>query len=187
MNIVVTGYAGLNGSLTIFKNEDCREKLLKRYPKSFFGVLENHPEHSCRPAGLEKLFLAGREQGLAEDAADGGVLSALWRLLKKNHRGGCYSQKSIPVLQQTIEICEFFGINPYRLSAADCIVWLSEDAGLIAGEAAPAGVPLSVIGFTSKGAAIRRTDTESDSSLRRPEGDELTKIKEINEVNHYDK
>ncbi len=176
MNIVVTGYAGLSGSLTILKNEECREKLLKRYSKSFFGVLENHKEQTALTGGLDGLFRSAEAEGLAEDAADGGVLSALWRLLKRNHTGGCYSQKAIPVLQQTIEICELFGINPYRLSSAGCRVWLLEDTGLIAGEAAPAGVPLSVIGFTSKGVAIRRTDTEGDSSLRRPGGDELAGI-----------
>ena len=33
-----------------------------------------------------------------------------------------------------------------------------------------------MIGFTSKGVAIKRTDTDADSSLRRPEGDELHKV-----------
>lgn len=176
MNIVVTGFAGLEGSRLIFENRICREKLLNRYSKSFFGVFENRQSSELRPDGLEQLFEQEKERGRAADAGDGGVLSALWRVLKACRLGGTYAQKEIPVLQQTIEICEMFALNPYRLYAPGCRVWVSEDTGLIFREAAPAGVPLRVIGFTCKGAAIRRTDAGTESSLRRPEGDELKRI-----------
>ena len=176
MNIVITGYAGLEGSLAIFENKKCREKLLNRYGRAFFGVFENERGIYGNTEKLDLLFSSASEAGTATDSADGGVLGALWRLLKRNRLGGAYSQRSIPVLQQTIEICEMFAVNPYRLSAPGCRVWLSEDTGLIAGEAASAGVPLSIAGFTMKGAAIKRTDTEGDSSLRRPEGDLLSEL-----------
>lgn len=87
-----------------------------------------------------------------------------------------YSLRDIPVMQQTIEVCEMFGLNPYRLHSPECRVWLMEDMGALQYEAAGARVPLRVIGFTTKGVAIKRTDTDTDSSLRRPEKDELYRM-----------
>ena len=125
---------------------------------------------------LDKRFAEMHSLGLADSSENGGVLAALWRVLKANRMGGCYDLGKIPVLQQTIEICETFGLNPYRLCAPSCRIWLTETAGEIMGDAAGAGMPSAVIGYTAEGAAINRTDTEVLSSLRRPEKDELYRI-----------
>ena len=82
-------------------------------------------------------------------------------------------------MQQTVEICEMYSLNPYRLTAASCAVWITEDAGTVLSLAAGAGVPSAVIGYTAKGAAIRRTDTEADSSLRRPDDAEARALAAI--------
>ncbi len=179
MDIAVTGYAGFEGSRIIYANRDHRDKLLNRYSESFFGVFKDNDYEGCNRKGYDALFEELKDVGLAEDASDGGVLAALWRVLKKAKLGGTYSLKSIPVLQQTIEVCEMFGLNPYRLYSPECRVWIMEDMGVLQYEAAVAMVPLSLIGFTTKGAAIRRTDTEADSSLRKPEKDELYKLESV--------
>ena len=174
MDVVVTGYAGFDGSLTIYQNKECRERLLRNYSKSFLGVLE---KQTPQPLVPEKLSESAAE-GLSESAADGGVLAALWRLLKRQRSGGTYALSEIPVLQQTIEICETFALNPYRLSADSCRVWLVEgkDWQRLWEMSAAAGVPFAVIGHTAEGVAIWRTDSEVPSSIRRPEADELVKI-----------
>ena len=133
-------------------------------------------KQSAERKAYEDAFLLQKEQGYAEDGQDGGVLAALWRLLKKHKSGGSYALTAIPVRQQTIEICETFGLNPYRLDAPSCRVWLTGDAAGLKKLTAAAGVPFAVIGYTAEGVGIWRTDTEVPSSLRRPEEDELWKI-----------
>lgn len=174
MDIVVTGYAGLEGSSVIYHDKACRDKLSERYSEGFLGVLDNIDVPGSDE--LDRLYERYSAEGLAGDGSSGGVLAALWNVLKANRSGGMYSLGSIPVMQQTVEVCEMFALNPYRLYAPGCRVWLCSDTGEVARAAASAGVPLCVTGFTSKGAAIKRTDTELDSSLRRPDGDELDKI-----------
>jgi len=194
MEIVVTGYAGADGSRKIFENGKCREKLLERYSESFLGMewdsgkadgaggtgqpagKQPDDKQSAERKAYEDAFLLQKEQGYAEDGQDGGVLAALWRLLKKHKSGGSYALTAIPVRQQTIEICETFGLNPYRLDAPSCRVWLTGDAAGLKKLTAAAGVPFAVIGYTAEGVGIWRTDTEVPSSLRRPEEDELWKI-----------
>ena len=178
MEIVVTGYAGLYGSLQIYHEQRFRTKLLERYSESFFGVLErgDDPQSEAAREALRMRFAAASEAGTAADSADGGVLAALWRVCKQQRCGGVYALREIPVRQQTIEICEMFALNPYRLTAPGCVVWLTtdeRDRRELIDAAAGAGVPSAVIGYTAKGVAIRRSDTEGDSSLRRPEQDEI--------------
>ena len=177
----MTGCAGLDGSRKIYQHMEYRRKLLMKYSECFFGVLETGPEEASKSASgdgnrLERRFQKQREEGLAMASGDGGVLAALWKLLKGRRLGGTYDLSRIPVLQQTIEICEMFELNPYRLYAPSCRIWLAEQPGEILSDAAGAGVPFAVIGYTAGGAAIRRTDTDVPSSLRRPEGDELYRL-----------
>ena len=156
----MTGNAGFSGSRKIYQIEETRKKLLEHYPKSFFAVFgENSPT------------LPGEIRGAAdrESAADGGVFGALWRLLKRNRLGADFSQRRIPILQQTVEVCETFGLDPYRMESDTCTVWLAEDASGLFEAAKKAGVSCKVIGFTTKGPAIRRTDGASVAYLRRPE------------------
>ena len=150
-----------------------------KYSERFFGVLESGfcsisaAEQTEAGIKLEERFLRAKADGLAGEGTEGGVLAALWRVLKARRMGGSYDLRAIPVLQQTIEICEMFALNPYRLYAPSCRVWLADQPGEILRDAAGAAVPSAVIGSTAGGAAIWRTDTEVPSSLRRPEKDEM--------------
>ena len=244
MDIVVSGYAGFDGSRSIYQDKVYRERLLLHYNKSFFSVFSDTDDkvadgtaesridgnvgisdgaadrtaesrinryagisdgaagdaaegvrsvmqdgagaeadkHAAARREFDGLLLKNKELGLAVTADDGGVLAALWHTLKGNYAadgrkyGAEYSLRAIPVLQQTIEICETFGLDPYRLSSASCAVWLTEDAVRLKKLAAAAGLPAEVIGFTKEGAAIIRTDKEEPAFLRRPEPDELYRL-----------
>lgn len=178
----MTGYAGLDGSRKIYQHKEYRRKLLMKYSECFFGVFETMRENgsvlppSEADLSYEKLFLKKREEGLSCSGEDGGVLAALWRLLKEKRSGGYYSLRAIPVLQQTIEICELLELNPYRLDAPSARVWVTDEPGEILSAAAGAGVPFAVIGYTAGGVGIWRTDSEVPSSLRRPEKNELSAL-----------
>ena len=150
MRIAVIGSAAESYCRSLYNNTENRKKLLDRYPKSFFGLYSRETGDAEAP-----LFAVD-----FESAEEGGVFAALWRLLKRNGLGGSFSQRAIPVTQAAIEICETFGLDPYRCPSKGCFVLLlREDRD-----------DVTVIGHTAKGAAIVRTDGETISYLRRPEG-----------------
>jgi len=168
MEVVVTGLAGLKGSIEAYREPKNKEKLLGIYTGSFFAVFENPEKAMPRemPEELSQLYAAHEAQGLVLRAGETGIFGALWDLLHSLKLGAEFSQRKIPVLQQTIELCEFFEWNPYRLPA-DCSVWVTDKAGLILKHAAAAGIPATVIGFTAKGPGILRTDCETIAYLRK--------------------
>ena len=176
MDIVATGFAGLEGSLKIYNCTEYREKLLNRYSKSFFRVFEK-PDSLCKDMqAIDSLFKKEEAAGRAAASGRGGVLACLWEIMKENRCGGTYSQKDIPVLQQTVEICETFLLNPYRLWSPGCRIWLTQDTGAVMAAAEESGIPAAVIGYTGRMVKIRRTDIDVESSLRKPEGEELDRI-----------
>lgn len=53
--------------------------------------------------------------------------------------------KKIPVRQETIEICEFFGLNPYELISGGSMLMAAEDGNQLVHELEKAGIPAAVI------------------------------------------
>ena len=46
---------------------------------------------------------------------EGGILRALWKMAEASRVGLRADLRKIPVRQETIEICERFDLNPYKL------------------------------------------------------------------------
>lgn len=53
--------------------------------------------------------------------SEGGIFGALWEMADGAGIGLDVALKRIPIQQETVEICEFFGVNPYQmLSTGRC-------------------------------------------------------------------
>ena len=61
------------------------------------------------------------------DGSSGGVYGALWQMGVWMDKGFEVQHVDIPIRQETIEICEFFNINPYLLDATGCLFVVVED------------------------------------------------------------
>ena len=68
--------------------------------------------------------------------------------------------KKIPVRQETIEVCEFFGINPYQLISSGCMLMAAEDGNLLVRELEKAGIPATIIGKANHGERPRPLNEE---------------------------
>ena len=178
MDIVVIGYAGLSGSLEIYKLK--REALRARYCSRFLRPFEEGKLVFPDEAVLEESLRRGLISYI-EAADEGGVMAALWRVLDKAKKGCEYSQRKIPVLQQTVEICELYGINPYRLSSKGCFVCLCNNERELSAYLEMSGcegLVSTYIGRTDSTKARKRTDGEETAFLRRPEPDEVLRFKD---------
>ena len=52
--------------------------------------------------------------------------------------------------QETIEICELFDLNPYRLSSGECLLMAVENGGDAVKLLSEAGIPSAVIGKSKR-------------------------------------
>ena len=110
------------------------------------------------------------------DVTEGGIFGALWEMAEASGVGLEIDLKKIPIRQETIEICEFFDLNPYKLISSGSMLMASEKGYDLARELEKEGIKATVIGkFTSSNDRVVVNDGEI-SYLEPPKTDELYKI-----------
>mgnify|MGYP001018639263 FL=1 len=70
------------------------------------------------------------EDGALYAMGEGGFLSALWKLAEASEVGLEADFRKVPIRQETIEVCEIFDLNPYKLQADGAVL-----IGICGGEA----------------------------------------------------
>ena len=82
--------------------------------------------------------------------SEGGVFAGLWNMGKLAGVGLKVYSKKIPVKQETIEICNFFDVNPYQMHSKGCALLLSENGCRLKERLFERGICSEVIGFTTE-------------------------------------
>ena len=106
---------------------------------------------------------------------EGGIMAALWDYLSHFGLGFEIDLKKLAVLQETIDVCEVFDVNPYRLHAGGCLLFTAENGGRLAGELEREGICAAVAGRITGDIGRRIINGETQSFLDRPKPDELYK------------
>ena len=75
------------------------------------------------------------------DVTAGGIFGALWELAEASGVGLDITLKKIPIRQETVEICEFFDINPYQLASGGSLLMAAEDGNRLVMDLAKEGIP----------------------------------------------
>ena len=157
MDIVMTGFAGLYGSVILAKEK--YDVLRSRYPASFLEgakeqkrFLRQIPE--AAPAGKSDDCSAYSfaEKGITGMylLSKGGVFAGLWNMGKFAGVGLKVYLKRIPIKQETVEICNFFDVNPYRMQSEGSCLLLAENGGRLKSRLWESGIFSEVIGVTTK-------------------------------------
>lgn len=173
-DMVVAGFAGLAGSLAIAKAE--RQQLLQWFSEDYLDTIENIADHEAvdvrRPLDFWEPFGAAE----CEPAGEGGILKAIWNLSGAYETGVAFSLRRIPVLQETIELCERLELNPYRLYSVGCYLLTADNGGQLVEALAEQQIPAQVIGTVKNGIAREMKVQDDWGFLERPQPDEIRKV-----------
>jgi len=82
----------------------------------------------------------------------------------------------IQLKQETVEICEFFDLNPYMLISGGCMLMVTDRGNLLADRLKEAGIPAAVIGRIKEGNDRIILNGEERRFLEPPKADELYKV-----------
>ena len=168
-DIVAIGWIGLEGSLIL--TSDCREELKKRFSASLLSRMDMPLKELSVMRAAE--IAASEGAGPMANLSDGGFMTGLWELSKKTAGGLETDLKKVPVLQETIEITEFFGINPYMMASEGCLLAAAVDGDRLADRLMEEGIFAVRIGSLNgtKDKIIR--NGEEIRHLDRPQTDSL--------------
>lgn len=172
MDIVVTKWVGLEGTSILAKEKE--EELLKRFSAEFVRKAKRFDEML---SVLPEASVAVRcGVGAMHDVTEGGMFGALWELAESSGIGLTVELKKIPVRQETVEICEFFGVNPYGLIGSGSMLIACFDGNGLVMELQKAGIEAAVIGKATGSNDRVLLNGEERRFLEPPKTDELYQV-----------
>ena len=84
--------------------------------------------------------------------------------------------KKIPVRQETIEICEYFDVNPYKLLSGGAILMAAKDGNRVVRMMEQAGKKATIIGKATEGNDRVLLYDDERRFLETPQTDELLSV-----------
>ena len=109
----MTGYAGCFGAGLVAEKKS--KALLERFPSFLVrnAILQGKEDENEKAMSLLKE--SDDDYGMIGMVvvSDGGVFKGLWNLGETCDVGFSVDLKEIPIRQETVEVCNFFDINPY--------------------------------------------------------------------------
>lgn len=173
-DLVIAGYAGQAGARMIAV---AREAELGQWLSSDY--IEQLKEN--RDVYLNGNLEQWREFGATEcePIGEGGVYTALWNLSGAYKAGIEFNLLQIPIKQETVEVCERYDLNPYRLYSENCVLLVADNGGHLVDALGDRGIPAVVIGRVNLGIKREIYSGKSPSRhgfLDRPQKDEILKV-----------
>lgn len=142
MDIVVTKWVGMEGAAQLALEKE--EELRGRYSQPFIDKAKISRQLMSI---IPEAAVATKSGACAmHDVSEGGIFGALWEMAECAGVGLEIDLKKIPIRQETIEICEFFDINPYKIVSGGSLLIATEDGNALVREMEKAGIPATVIG-----------------------------------------
>ncbi len=143
--LVVSKWIGLEGTWRIATQRS--EELLTRYPPLLVAAAKE--QNKWLSVEKESAIAVQAGADAIREVRYGGIFGALWELSRELGRGFCVDLKRIPVRQETIEVCEWFHLNPYELLSGGMLLMAAADVGTLSESLKEAEIPFSVIGSTN--------------------------------------
>lgn len=171
-DILVTKWIGIEGTSIIAKEKE--KELLERFSQAFVDTAKGFDQYlSVLP---DSRIAVEHGASAMHDVTEGGIYGALWEVAEASGIGLEIDLKAIPIRQETIEICEYFELNPYYLISSGCMLMAADQGHDLVRKLEAAGIPAAVIGKATDGKARRIWNGGEESYLERPKTDELYKI-----------
>jgi hydrogenase maturation factor len=170
--IVMTKWAGLEGTAIIAKAKE--DELLTKYSSSFINEAKKMLDYiSVVPESRIAMKVGVTSM---HDVTEGGIFGALWEIGAASRVGLEVDLQKIQLKQETVEICEFFDLNPYMLIASGCMLIVSDKAELLVKRLNEEGIAATVIGHIREGNDRIVINGEEQRYLEPPKTDELYKV-----------
>ena len=172
MDVIVTKWIGLEGTSIIAKEKEA--ELLTRYPKALVDEAKAFDRYlSVLPEAATAV-----KSGVSamHDVTEGGIFGALWEMAESAGVGLEIDLKKIPIRQETVEVCEFFDVNPYELISSGSMLMAAADGNGLVRALEAEGIHAVCIGKVTQGNDRVIVSGEERRFLEPPKTDELYRV-----------
>lgn len=171
MDIVMTKWAGVEGT-SILAHEG-EKQLLSYYRKELVEEGKSFSDY-LSVVKDSQIAMKYNVYGM-HDVTEGGIFGALWEIGEKAGLGLLVDQELIPVKQATIEVCEYFDLNPYMLIGSGSLLIITDESQAMIEALEAEGIHGKVIGQTTSGNHKQVKFNDIMRSIAPAKSDELYK------------
>lgn len=178
-HIVAAGAVGMEGTCRIAAEK--KAELGRRFPIRFVEETLQLREQLYLGPAAQAAEAVPHLAGTA--ASGGGIYAALWNFAGRTGRalglpGFDVDLLAIPIRQETVEICDYYDINPYQLAAGGSMLAAvpEQEAGRLVALLRVRGILAADIGSLHTGRERRLHNKEEVRFLDRPAPDALFEI-----------
>ncbi|NJE31248.1 hydrogenase [Thermococcus sp. 18S1] len=173
--IILTKWAGLEGTSIIASER--AEELERAFGREFVERAKGFIEM----ISVVEDALAANEVGVhaMHDPTEGGIANGLHEMADAAGLGFRVHLERIPIREETLEICRFYGLNPLALISSGALMIAAHRDGVdkILNALGEKGINASVIGEFVEDPGVRViVENGEERPLERPESDELWKV-----------
>ena len=170
--LVMTKWAAMEGTAMLAAEK--YQELTGRYPAPFIDDA----------ISLREALFVGKEMDIAvesginaaHDLSNGGVFAGLWDMAARAGCGLKVDMRCIPLRQETVEICEFFGLNPYHLLSGGALLLATDNGEKLVADLRENGIFAVVIGELVEGNDKVIINSDETRFLESPQADEILNV-----------
>lgn len=177
MDLVLTKWIALKGTFELASRKG--EQLLSRFPSV---MIQDAAEFERYMSTEREYQISGGYGAVAiYPLGKGGILNGLWNMLEQMEAGMEIDLRKIPIRQESVEICEFFDLNPYYTDSIGALLVAVDDGTGLVSLLEREGIHAAVIGRTNDGNDRIIYNQGNKRYLDRPQREELEKVFDLNE------
>lgn len=171
-DIVITKSAGLEGTAII-----AHDKENELVDKIGYDVVQRAKAFINRISVVKEGVIAG-EFGVnsMHDVTEGGILGAVWEIAEASGTGAVIYGDKIPIEDETLKICNNYGLNPLKLISSGCMIITCKDGGGLVKVLEDNGINAAVIGSITEGKEKKLVLKDKIVFIDEPLSDELYKV-----------
>ena len=172
VDLVVAGTVGREGAAMLAT--EYAKRLEERYAPSYIEAAKHLFDDGSMTAVAD--ILQEKEVIAVHDVREGGIFAALWEMAAAAYVGLSIDLRNIPIKQHTIEVCEYFNLNPYMLRSGGTLLLACANGARIVEQLKNVGVEAAVIGQTTSGNDRLICYDDEARFLEPPKMDEYYKV-----------
>lgn len=147
MDIVVTKWIGLEEAAILIERDENKTALREKFSEQYLRPVFEYINWLC----VEDEAIIALDNGVIamHDISEGGIFTALWDLAEGSGCGLSVDLRKIPIRQDTVEVMEFFHINPYKAKSSGSMLMVTKNGSELVKALEEQGIPAVVIGTTT--------------------------------------
>lgn len=170
-DVVITKWVGLEGTSILAKERE--QMLLEKFPRH---LIEEAKSYEQMMSVIPEAAIAVKSNVSAmHDITEGGVFGALWEMAESAGVGLTIDLKKLPIKQATVEICNFFDINPYEMMSSGSMLMAADNGHDLVRELEKANIHGVVVGKVTDSNDRVVVNGDETRFLEPPKTDELYK------------